>query len=796
MNNISRLAIAVTTLTYANISYATEPAGYYNSCENKGSEALISSLHTLINPHTEIRYGALFDYYPQTDAREDGTIWDMYSTKHWNAGEKCGTYQSMGDCYNKEHSVPKSWFSSRTPMYSDMHHIFPTDGVVNNQRNNYPFGECANGTSIKTVGNVQALGRLGQSTTPGYTGTVFEPDDMYKGDFARAYFYMAACYYNEAAQWKSDMFGNGQRPVFTDWTCDMLLKWHREDPVSDKERDRNDAVYSIQGNRNPFVDYPEMVEYIWGKKTDEVWSYNSKTDPVITTPEDGTVFDFGQSAVNYSVSRSIRIQTIGASETVTLSAPPHFSLSNTQIKASDANNGTEVCVNFIPTGATVYSESMTIQCGNAISTITLTGKGINGIVAKAGNVTESSFTAQWQYCGNDIDGMYSLDVRDESGSIDGYPRNVAATAEEYTVSGLNPSTAYSFTVSTATATSQQINIRTADLIPFIDFLFDGQLFFSTTPGEPSAEAEIIVDAVNIESDITISVAAPFELSLDKTEWTQSITITPDENRFYLRMNSASAGSFSSILKAVAGNYVNDDIIISGKTSDNAAFLEDFEAPAGEHNYSSYEAKTYYGTACTWKVEEAGIWSTDKAYAGNLSMRGSKKATTLLEMLSDKDNGIGTISFYAARWTAKESLPVVEIEVSQDGGATWQSVGSTSFESPDYTLYTFTANVSGAARMRLRQTSGARFNIDNIALSSYSTGVSDPTAERHRWDAFSRDGRLVITVDKSALDLAVYSTDGSTVFTGTLRQGEHSFDLGRGKIVIVTAGDFSRTILIR
>lgn len=105
--------------------------------------------------------------------------------------EQCGQYSTLGDCYNREHSFPKSWFNDDSPMVSDAFHIYPTDGKVNSQRNNYPYGECANGTTLSPNGKVKALGKLGTSTFPGYSGTVFEPDDEYKGDFARSYFYMA-----------------------------------------------------------------------------------------------------------------------------------------------------------------------------------------------------------------------------------------------------------------------------------------------------------------------------------------------------------------------------------------------------------------------------------------------------------------------------------------------------------------------------------------------------------------------------------------------------------------------------
>ena len=147
-------------------------------------------------------------------------------------------------------------------MVTDAFHVYPTDGKVNGQRSNYPYGECANGSYVASSGNIKALGRLGKSTFPGYSGTVFEPDDQYKGDFARTYFYMAAAYNSRISSWDSPQLAGNSYPCFSSWSVDMLMKWHRQDPVSQKEIDRNNAVEAYQHNRNPFIDHPELAEYI------------------------------------------------------------------------------------------------------------------------------------------------------------------------------------------------------------------------------------------------------------------------------------------------------------------------------------------------------------------------------------------------------------------------------------------------------------------------------------------------------------------------------------------------------
>jgi endonuclease I len=170
--------------------------------------------------------------------------------------DKCGSYQNEGDCYNREHSFPQSWFNKASPMKSDLFHVYPTDGKVNGYRSSYPYGEVSNPTWTSQNGS-----KLGANTTPGYTGKVFEPIDEYKGDFARTYFYMATRYYTEDAGWKNNAAVNGSQ--MKPWELNTLYQWHLQDTVSQKEIDRNNAVYGIQHNRNPFIDHPEWVDSIW-----------------------------------------------------------------------------------------------------------------------------------------------------------------------------------------------------------------------------------------------------------------------------------------------------------------------------------------------------------------------------------------------------------------------------------------------------------------------------------------------------------------------------------------------------
>ena len=240
---------------------------YYDSCDTSVTgDSLVRNLSALItSTHSEKSYSALWDAYKTTDIKEGTTnkIWDMYSNCDYTVStNQCGNYSGEGSCYNREHSIPKSWFNDASPMYSDIYHLYPTDGYVNSKRSNYPFGDVSEPTYTSGNGSL-----LGSCSSKYYSGkTVFEPIDEYKGDFARTYFYMVTRYYSQLGSWTG---GNGQDvfkssfPYLTDFALDTYYRWHLQDPVSQKEITRNNAAYQFQGNRNPFIDNPQWAAEIF-----------------------------------------------------------------------------------------------------------------------------------------------------------------------------------------------------------------------------------------------------------------------------------------------------------------------------------------------------------------------------------------------------------------------------------------------------------------------------------------------------------------------------------------------------
>ena len=237
------------------------PNGYYNTATGKTGEALKTALHDIIKGHHVVSYSGVLDAFAYTDCKPNGKIWDIYSNYEFNLSGVCGSYNNEGDCWNREHTWPQSWFNQHSTPRSDLFHVYPTDGYVNGQRANYPYGEVNNPTYTSGNGS-----KLGPCVTAGYSGKVFEPIDEYKGDIARSYFYMSVRYSTEDDNWGSS--GMTNKSTILPWAMDMLLRWSDADPVSQKEIDRNNTVYGYQNNRNPFIDHPEYARMIW----DENWS--------------------------------------------------------------------------------------------------------------------------------------------------------------------------------------------------------------------------------------------------------------------------------------------------------------------------------------------------------------------------------------------------------------------------------------------------------------------------------------------------------------------------------------------
>ena len=276
-------------MTAKSVTPATSLPTYYKDIDGKSGKSLFDAVQKVTKlGYSSLGYDGLWGAYKKTDIRDNSKIWDMYSDCSWTVGsDQCGSYNNECDCYNREHSIPKSWFGgSKSGPGCDIFQVVPTDGYVNNKRSSYAFGEVSSASYTydgAKLGSAKSITITGGNTIAGNTGTtisgsgtVFEPRDEYKGDFARGYF---GTMIKWAGDYQAFTSGDGSKMFssnynegafgLTKYGVALLMKWHRQDPISQKEIDRNNGIQETQGNRNPFIDYPYLAEYIWGEKAGE-----------------------------------------------------------------------------------------------------------------------------------------------------------------------------------------------------------------------------------------------------------------------------------------------------------------------------------------------------------------------------------------------------------------------------------------------------------------------------------------------------------------------------------------------
>jgi endonuclease I len=356
-------------LLFVTVGIAQIPNTYYTTATGTGY-TLKTQLYNIIKGHTDKGYAGLYTTYQTSDRdyyyENDATILDMYSEKPtgtdpytYSAGttQRCGTYSVEGDCYNREHIIPQSTFNSAAPMVSDAHFITPTDGKVNGQRSNYPHGPVTTATWTSLNGS-----KLGSSTTSGYSGPIFEPINEFKGDIARMYFYFATRYENTVAGYSYAMFNGTSNQVFTTAFLNLLITWHNQDPVSSREIARNNAIYAIQNNRNPYIDHPEYIQAIWNPTADTQAPTapanlvsSAKTTTTISLSWTASTDNTAVTGYNVYMDNVLKTTVTGLTTTITgLTASTAYSFT---VKAKDAAGNISASSNIL--SATTAANSAT-----------------------------------------------------------------------------------------------------------------------------------------------------------------------------------------------------------------------------------------------------------------------------------------------------------------------------------------------------------------------------------------------------------------------------------------------------
>ncbi|MGM9803772.1 MAG: endonuclease [Muribaculaceae bacterium] len=393
------------------------PSGYYSSLNGKSGIALKNAIYEVIRPHTKLTYSSLWNHFPSTDVYPEpvngkSLVWDMYSD---NYNIQKYYYPNGTSGLNREHSFPKSWWGgAEVEAYTDINHLYPSDGTANTAKSNYPLGEVLTASFNNGVCKVGSP----KSGMGGGCQNVFEPADEYKGDFARTYFYMATCYQDYT--WKyTYMLSNSSDLTLSSWAYTMLLDWARKDPVSQKEIDRNEAVFKVQNNRNPFIDNPGLEEYIWGNKMGQVYNGDSEVtgDPELLYPVPGSTIDFGEIALGKTVSIEVVVKAQNLTNSLKFkiygtNSDQWSNLTVNEITQSVASKGFSVKLTYQPNALGTHAARLLFYDGGLPETgvgVALSGECLQAptlstiTATDAINITSEGFTATWYLPNETID---------------------------------------------------------------------------------------------------------------------------------------------------------------------------------------------------------------------------------------------------------------------------------------------------------------------------------------------------------------------------------------------------------
>ncbi|MEO6488547.1 MAG: endonuclease [Ferruginibacter sp.] len=495
-----KILTLLTGLLLAIITFAQVPSGYYNAASSKTGEILRAALRDITTtgsvklPYTSSSFD-IWDAYAVTDTRPGNStiIWDMYSDipsgnplyTFTLYNQQCGTSGAEGDCYSREHQVPNSWWGglddAQNPQYTDLHHLPPADQYVNGRKSAHPIGQVTFPTWTSTNGC-----KVGPCSWPGYTGNVFEPINEYKGDFARAYLYIATRYMNTFSSWVVNHPGTEAQYVinttgnnYKQWFLDMLIQWCNNDPVSQKEMDRNDAIYynTPQHNRNPYIDHPEYVCLVWSSSsctnapliasiTQNPLSPGSLNTVSVTATVTATAslsnvyLEWGTDGISFP--DTIVMNLVTGSDYTTASNIPAMPTGTTiyyRITAQDnlTNSTTSTVHNYTVLKGEPTSYPINFTCGIITgSSITLNWTDATGVTIPDGYLVKAST----------VSFAAIADPADSTTEINGsFTRNISSGIQQVVFSGLSSSIPYYFKIYPYTNSGTNINYKISPAPP-------------------------------------------------------------------------------------------------------------------------------------------------------------------------------------------------------------------------------------------------------------------------------------------------------------------------------------------
>ncbi len=570
---------------YIEVNAAADYGNYYYDVNGNGT-TLLSSIQSVVSKATTIGYDGLWSAYKTTDI-VPGTskIWDMYGGFQFTYQSGGKNYSDEGDCYNREHSIPKSWWgSTKDARYSDIIHLVPTDGYVNNRRSNYAFGEVDSPTythsfPARNDGNgneIQSAGTSKLGTAKSINGVsfpksdvVFEPDDQYKGDFARIYFYYASRYGGVATSGDGSAMFKSSAPYLTNYGKELLLKWHMQDPVSEKEINRNNGVQQCQGNRNPFVDHPSWVDLIWGGKYTGKNAENTSSGKVVHGELSGdapieevtltsltatgytTTFNVGDAFVFDGVAKAH--YSDGSSKTVTPTIATYPNMQTVGNKTAK--------LSYTEEGKTVYFEyTVTVNAAEpqpepkTLSSISVSGQTTNYEVG-------DTFTFDGVVTAHYSDGSSKVvtptSISNPNMSVAGEKTITITYSEE----GITESTTYTITVTNpvvpVTLTGLNIYDQRLSFTVGEEYDFDGTVVASYSDGTTKVVEPTTVSEPNMDEAGTQNVTVTYEENNVSVSATFSIVINNPDTPQQVILSSISLSNQTTTF------YVGDAFVFDG-----------------------------------------------------------------------------------------------------------------------------------------------------------------------------------------------------------------------------------------
>lgn len=769
--------------------WAAIPPGYYNQAEGMKERQLKTALHNIIKDATVLKYGGqgvgyTWEGFTKTDMLDGNKVLDRYS----NIEREFNGLKAVSGM-NIEHAFANSWWGKiENQAYKDLHHLYPSDGPANIKKSNHPIG-VVDGENPYDNGVI----KVGKSSSRGEVMTAWEPADRYKGDFARTYLYMVTCYEDFADLWRGDglkyLLENNTYPVFQEWAYKLLLKWCKDDPVDDLERERNESVYAIQGNRNPFIDYPDLAEYIWGDRTSTAfYTQPESLSPELFIPEDKSTIDFGLQALSLGAEKTVTVRGRNLSEDgLTISSSNNlFALSKQKVTSEEVEKGVEVIVNCAPTVAGQQSGVLTFSYDDRIETVTVLADFWDGIPAyEAKNIVctpySKKFTASWMKMPGVSEVTLSVYTKDgdQNQPLSGYPKKVTSTEEIIDVP--KAATTYYYKVETDDMVSNEVVV----VMPAVEPVFSAsttEISFFTAPGRPSFAQQVKLTMVGMTTYRTEIVSVyPFQVSIDGENWGEQAIITNGNNPvLYVRLGAVDEGIYEEEI-ILSTPDVDDDIVInvSGEANKEKAFFENFE----NGSKSAYAEGVVVCSAASWKLNDAVIGNLENDKK-NDSKSVRLRNEGILEMQDAKMGGVGTLSFYAGVY-GTDAVSSFSVFYNLDGGEWIPIEEKLSLIKGEWQEYSYPLNKEGNIRLKFEQVGGSsskRINIDDITMDDYE----DPSGLKEHTESgciiHSSQGVLtVVTSERSALSL--YSLQGTLIMQVAVEEGENSYSLSSGAYIV-------------